>query len=75
MNTETKVHEHDMKKEKYDIYKKAYNAGKSDAILEFVEMVKKDIGAFVGEDDEFVNDLKKRLYKVLDDRKDEVINK
>lgn len=37
MNTETKIHEHDM--EKYDTYRNAYNAGKSDALKEFVSQV------------------------------------
>lgn len=77
MNTETKVHEYHLRTSNracgqtaQAIYTRAYNAGKSDAILEFVEMVKKDIGAFVGEN---YNDLKDRLYKILDDRKTEVI--
>ena len=80
MNTETKLHEYQVRTSNraygqtaQEIYTRAYNAGKSDAILEFVDMVKKDIGAFVGEDDEFVKDLKTRLYKILDDRKAEVI--
>ena len=81
MNTETKVHEYQVitsnracgQTVAQEIYTRAYNAGKSDAILEFVEMVKKDIGAFVGEDDKFVKDLQARLYKILDDRKDEVL--
>ena len=81
MNTETKVHEYHLRTSNracgqtvaQEIYTRAYNAGKSDAILEFVDMVKKDIGAFVGEDDEFVKDLQARLYKIFDDRKAEVI--
>lgn len=81
MNTETKVHDYQVitsnracgQTVAQEIYARAYNAGKSDAILEFVERVKKDIGAFVGEDDKFVKDLKDRLYKILDDRKDEVL--
>ena len=82
INTESEIYEYKIKmsnrhcgKTAQAIYTEAYNAGKSDAILEFVEMVKRDIGAFVGEDDEFVNDIKVRLYKILDDRKDEVIKK
>lgn len=80
MNTETKLHEYQVKTSNracgqtaQEIYTRAYNAGKSDAILEFVERVKKDIGAFVGEDDKFVKDLQARLYKILDDRKEEVL--
>lgn len=73
MNTEMKVRDHDNFMAVHDIYTRAYNAGKTDAIKVFVERIKKDIAAFVGEDDEFVKDLKVRLYKILDDRKAEVI--
>ena len=80
MNTETRVHEYHLRTSNrayeqtaQEIYARGYNVGKSDAILEFVEMVKKDIGAFVSEDDKFINDLKVRLYKILDDRKDDVL--
>ncbi len=73
MNTEMKVRDHDNFMSVHDIYTRAYNAGKTDVIKVFVERIKKDIEAFVGEDDEFVKDLKARLYKILDDRKEEVI--
>lgn len=45
MNTETKVHEHNMaqSEEKYGVYRNAYDAGKSDALKEYAERVKKSL--------------------------------
>ena len=50
MNTETKVHEYHLKTSNraygqtaQEIYTRAYNAGKTDAIKEFVQKVKDDI--------------------------------
>lgn len=78
MNTETKVHEYQVitsnracgQTVAQEIYARAYNAGKSDAILEFVDMVKKDIKKLLGRD-LYVH--KEYLFRVLDSRKDEVL--
>lgn len=79
MNTETKVHEYQVKTSNraygqtaQEIYTRAYNAGKSDAILEFVDMVRKDIKklphemGFISRDD---------VSTILTKRMDEVLKK
>lgn len=64
MNTETKVHEHNMAQfeEKYGVYRNAYNAGKSDVIQAFVERVKKSLEQY----DDTDGIKKKYVIQILD---------
>lgn len=80
MNTETKVHEYHLKTSNraygqtvaQEIYKRAYNAGKSDAIQAFVGRVKKDIGhmKFIGNNDFAI---KREIEQVIDKRMKEAL--
>lgn len=77
MNIDAVVKKNDMPKEVFEsaqeIYTRAYNAGKSDAILEFVEIVKKDIGhmKFIGNNDFAI---KREIEQVINKRMREVID-
>lgn len=92
INTETEVHEYHLitsnrhcGQTAQEIYTRAYNAGKSDAIREFVDMVRKDVKklphemGFISRDDvstiltkRMDEVFKKQISKILEE---EVINK
>ena len=63
MNTETRVHEHNMAQfeEKYGTYRRAFNAGKSDALKEYAERVKKSLQQY--EDTDLIKQILDKYLK------------